>query len=219
MSRYLLRSFPRHSGIALLACSLVLLGVAILASASLRVLQDDVGLTYSAIDRLLAQRAAEAALQDAARAISMTSLDSTIVQVQGSHHLGDITGERFAHGGSLQSCCTPEYFIEALSQPSSTDPVQLGASYLHRYRVNARGKGLSAAITVVLQAEFEAQTCVVPELGMEKDEQKNRQNDFQTILQNSTQSSLQNDGKITDQPTTKCTPYVRQLAWRVLLAG
>jgi hypothetical protein len=40
----------------LLACSLVLLGVAMLASASLRSLQDDVSLTYSTIDRLLAQR-------------------------------------------------------------------------------------------------------------------------------------------------------------------
>ena len=219
MSRHFLRSFSRHSGIALLACSLVLLGVAILASASLRVLQDDVGLTYSTIDRLLAHRAAEAALQDAARVLSMASQDSTIVEVRGSHHLGDITGKRFAHGGSLQSCCTPEYFIEVLSQSSSADPVQWGASYPHRYRVNARGRGLSAAITVVLQAEFEAQTCVVPELEVEKDEQKNSQNDVQTSLQNSTQTSLQNDGKIPDQPDTKCIPYVRQLAWRVLLAS
>jgi Tfp pilus assembly protein PilX len=196
----------------LFACSLVLLGVAMLASAALRSLQDDVSLTYSTIDRLLAQHAAEAALRDAAATLPMIPKQLTMVQAQGSHHLGDITGERFAQGGPMQSCAVPEYLLEMLPQPPNADPMQTAESSPHRYRVTAKGKGISETTTVILQAEFEAQICAREKNDIAKDVQNGHQND----LQNSVQSSGKNDEKISEQIDAKCIPHVRRLAWRML---
>jgi Tfp pilus assembly protein PilX len=196
----------------LFACSLVLLGVAMLASAALRSLQDDVSLTYSTIDRLLAQHAAEAALRDAAATLPMIPKQLTMVQAQGSHHLGDITGERFAQGGPMQSCAVPEYLLEMLPQPPNADPMQTAESSPHRYRVTAKGKGISETTTVILQAEFEAQICAREKNDIAKDVQNGRPND----LQNSVQSSGKNDEKISEQIDAKCIPHVRRLAWRML---
>lgn len=227
MSFHPLRSRARHKGMTLLACSLVLLGVAMLASASLRSLQDDVSLTYSTIDRLLAQQAAEAALQDAAATLSMIPENLTIVQAQGSHHLGEITGERFAQGGPMQSCSAPEYFLEILPQASGIDPIQAEASFPHRYRVTAKGKGLSEATVVVLRAEFETQTCAVEKIGMAKDVQRDiqnvpqnaPQNAPQTGLQSGVQYSTQNEEQASHQLEKECIPQVRRLAWRMLYAS
>lgn len=227
MSFHPLRSRARHKGMTLLACSLVLLGVAMLASASLRSLQDDVSLTYSTIDRLLAQQAAEAALQDAAATLSMIPENLTIVQAQGSHHLGEITGERFAQGGPMQSCSAPEYFLEILPQASGIDPIQAEASFPHRYRVTAKGKGLSEATVVVLRAEFETQTCAVEKIGMAKDVQRDiqnvpqnaPQNAPQTGLQSGVQYSMQKEEQASHQLEKECIPQVRRLAWRMLYAS
>ena len=196
----------------LFACSLVLLAVAMLASAALRSLQDDVSLTYSTIDRLLAQHAAEAALRDAAATLPMIPKQLTMVQAQGSNHLGDITGERFAQGGPMQSCALPEYLLEMLPQPPNADPMQTAESSPHRYRVTAKGKGISETTTVILQAEFEAQICAREKNDIAKDVQNGRPND----LQNSVQSSGKNDEKISEQIDAKCIPHVRRLAWRML---
>jgi len=194
-----LRTPALDKGMTLLACSLVLLGVAMLASASLRSIQDDVSLTYSTIDRLLAQQAAEAALQDAAVTLSMIPKSLTILQAQGSHYLGEITGERFAQGGPMQSCSAPEYFLEMLPQASSIDPIQPEVSSPHRYRVTAKGKGLSEATVVVLRAEFEMQPCAIEKISISKDAQHSAQKEEQT----------------SDQLDTECIPRVRRLAWRV----
>jgi len=212
VSRHHLQPVTRHSGMTLFACSLVLLGVAMLASAALRSLQDDVSLTYSTIDRLLAQHAAEAALRDAAATLPMIPKQLTMVQAQGSHHLGDITGERFAQGGPMQSCALPEYLLEMLPQPPNADPMQTAESSPHRYRVTAKGKGISETTTVILQAEFEAQICAREKNDIAKDVQNGRPND----LQNSVQSSGKNDEKISEQIDAKCIPHVRRLAWRML---
>ena len=227
MSRHPLRARAQHKGMTLLACSLVLLGVAMLASASLRSIQDDVSLTYSTIDRLLAQQAAEAALQDAAATLSMIPENLTILQAQGSHHLGEITGERFAQGGPMQSCSAPEYFLEILPQASGIDPIQAEASFPHRYRVTAKGKGLSEATVVVLRAEFEAQTCAVEKIGMAKDVQRDIQNVPQTApqtapqtgLQSGVQYSMQKEEQASHQLEKECIPQVRRLAWRMLYAS
>ena len=219
MSRYPLRARAQHKGMTLLACSLVLLGVAMLASASLRSIQDDVSLTYSTIDRLLAQQAAEAALKDAAATLSMIPKNLTIVQAQGSHQLGEITGERFAQGGPMQSCSAPEYFLEILPQASSINPIQAEASSPHRYRVTAKGKGLSEATVVVLRAEFETQTCAVEKISMAKDTQPDIQNVPQNDLQNGVQYSMQKEEQASDQIDTECIPQVRRLAWRMLYAS
>ncbi len=196
----------------LFACSLVLLGVAMLASAALRSLQDDVSLTYSTIDRLLAQHAAEAALRDAAATLAMIPKNLTIVQAQGPHHLGDITGERFAQGGPMQSCAVPEYLLEMLPQPSNADPVQPEAPSPHRYRVTATGRGVSETTTVILQAEFETQTCTLEKNDIAKDVQ----NDIQNGIKKSVRSSGKNDEKIAEQIDAECIPQVRRLAWRML---
>ena len=219
MSRYPLRARAQHKGMTLLACSLVLLGVAMLASASLRSIQDDVSLTYSTIDRLLAQQAAEAALKDAAATLSMIPKNLTIVQAQGSHQLGEITGERFAQGGPMQSCSAPEYFLEILPQASSINPIQPEASSHHRYRVTATGKGLSEATVVVLRAEFETQTCAVEKISMAKDTQPDIQNVPQNDLKNGVQYSMQKEEQASDQIDTECIPQVRRLAWRMLYAS
>ena len=220
MRSYLVRPVALHSGMTLLACSLVLLGVAILASASLRSLQDDVSLTYSTIDRLLAHRAAEAALHDAATTLSMIPKNLTPEQAQGAHHLGDITGEPFAQGGAMQSCSVPEYVLEMLPQSASADTIHPKDSSSHRYRVTAKGRGLSQATMVVLQAEFETQACIVEKI----DEAKIQQNDIQSDIlngikncrQNGTKTPVQNDEHTSDPLDTDCTPHVRRLAWRML---
>jgi len=196
----------------LFTCSLVLLGVAMLASAALRSLQDDVSLTYSTIDRLLAQHAAEAALRDAAATLKMIPKNLTIVQAQGRHHLGDITGERFAQGGPMQSCAVPEYLLEMLPQPSNADPVQAEAPSPYRYRVTATGRGVSETTTVILQAEFETQTCTLEKNDIAKD----IQNDTQNGIKKSVRSSGKNDEKIAEQIDAECIPQVRRLAWRML---
>lgn len=212
MSRHHGRPVDRQSGMTLLACSLVLLGVAMLASAALRSLQDDVSLSHSTIDRLLAQHAAEAALSDAAITLPMIPINLTIVQAQGAHHLGDITGERFVRGGPMQSCALPEYFLEMLPQSPNADPMQAEASSAHRYRITAKGKGLSETTTVVLQAEFETQTCTLEKNDIAKDVQNGRQNSEQS----SAQRSVQHDEASSEQPDAECIPHVRRLAWRVL---
>ncbi len=212
MRYHLVRSVALHSGMTLLACSLVLLGVAMLASASLRSLQDDVSLTYSTIDRLLAQQAAEAALHDAATTLSMIPKNLTPEQAQGVHHLGDITGAYFAQGGYMQSCSVPEYVLEMLPQSASADTIQPEDSSSHRYRVTAKGRGLSQATMVVLQAEFETQACIVEK----NDSTKDQPNDMQNGTQDGTKIPVQNDGQTSDQVDTDCIPQVRRLAWRIL---
>ncbi len=219
MSRHPLRSVSLQSGMTLLACSLVLFGVAMLASASLRLLQDSISLTFSTIDRLLAHRAAEVALKDAASTLAMIPHDLTIVEAQGLHHLGDITGERFAQGGPMQSSAVPEYFLEALPSPSGADPMQSETSFPHRYRVTAKGKGLSESTLFVLQADFETQTCFDEKIELEKDVRNNVQNGVQIGIPNGIQSSVHNDATIPDQRHGTCIPYVRRLAWRMLPAS
>ena len=216
MSRYFLRPVTQQSGMTLLSCSLVLMGVAMLASASLRSAQDDISLTYSTIDRLLAQQAAEAALRDAAATLLMIPQNLTIAQAQGLHHLGDVTGQRFAQGGAMQSFAAPEYFLETLPYSSSADPMQPEVSSPHRYRVTAKGKGLSEMTTVVLQADFETQTCAVEKNDIAKYTQNDMKNELQNSLQNATQDSVQSDYKISEKMDTACIPYVRRLAWRML---
>lgn len=216
MNRHVLRSVSQQSGMTLLSCSLVLLGVAMLVSASLRSSQDNISLTYSTIDRLLAQQAAETALSDAAATLLMIPQNLTTAQAQGSHHLGDITGQRFAQGGAMQSSAAPEYFLETLPYLSSADPSQPDVSSPHRYRVTAKGIGLSEMTTVVLQAEFETQTCTVEKIDTAKDTQNDLKNDLQNSLQKGTQGGVQSDNKISAQIDTACIPYVRRLAWRML---
>lgn len=216
MNCHFARSATQQSGMTLLSCSLVLMGVAMLASASLRSSQDDISLTYSTIDRWLAHQAAEAALRDAAATLLMIPQNLTIGQAQGLHHLGDVTGQRFAQGGAMQSSAVPEYFLETLPYSSNADPVQPELSAPHRYRITAKAKGLSEMTTVVLQADFETQTCAVEKNDIAKYTQNDMKNELQNSLQNATQDTEQSDYKISEKIDTACIPYVRRLAWRML---
>ena len=193
---------------ALLACSLVLLGVALLTTASLRTLQDEISLNYSATDRLLAQQAAEAALHDAGNALRMIPHHVTIAQAQGVHRLGDITGAHFAQGGPVQSCGTPEYVLEMLPQSASTNSTQPEESSPRRYRVTAKGRGLREATLVLLQAEFETQTCAAKKIDMTKDMTKD--------MTREGNNSMQNNEAVIEQVDPDCVPRVRRLAWRML---
>ncbi len=185
-----------QSGMTLLACSLVLFGVALLASASLRSQQDGISLAYSTIDRLLAQQAAESALRDASASLATIPKNGAIVQAPGSYHLGDITGGHFPYGGPGQSCAAPEYFLELLSQPGSGVATQHEAADSYRYRVTATGKGLSQSTMVVLQAEFQARIC------------------------NAVQDSgAQNDDQAAGQSDAECIPHVQRISWRLLRAS
>jgi hypothetical protein len=85
----------------------------------------------------------------------------------------------------------------------------------HRYRVTAKGKGLSEATVVVLRAEFEMQTCVGEKISVAKDTQRDIQNDQQY----GAQYSAQKEEKISGQLDTECIPQVRRLAWRMLHAS
>jgi hypothetical protein len=131
----------------------------------------------------------------------------------------------------MQSCAAPEYFLEILPQASSIDPIQPEVSSPHRYRITAKGKGLSEATVVVLRADFEAQTCAVEKISMAKDaqrdtqngqqndRQKDLQNDLKNDLKNGVQQSAQKEEKISIQLNTECIPQVRRLAWRMLYAS
>jgi len=196
-----------QSGMTLLACSMVLFGVALLASASLRSQQDNISLTYSAVDRLIAQQAADSALQDAAMSLSITPPDDATISTQGSHHFGDITGQHFPFGGPAQSCAAPEYLIEPLAHSGNAGAPQ-DEAVPYRYRVTATGLGLSRATSVVLQAEFEVQACTVPKNEDANDKQGESQNSMGNAVQSAEPASGQRD--------TNCNPYVRRLAWRML---
>ena len=199
-----------QTGMTLLACALVLFGVALLASASLRSQQDSISLTYSAIDRLLAQQAADSALRDAAMSLSMIPTNGVMVQVQGAHQLGDITGEHFPYGGPAQSCAAPEYFLEILPQSGSADAKSQEAAAPYHYRVTATGWGLSQATKVVLQAEFEAQACATARDSDARDKQGNSRNGMD--------NREQNDEPASGPSNADCVPFVRRIAWRIMSA-
>lgn len=200
MNHDALRRAVIESGITLVACSLVLLGVALLASASLRSLQDSISLVHSTHDRRIAQHAADAALHDAALMLTMIPDQLTVDNAQGAHRIGEITGAIFSHGGRLQSCELPSYVVEALSRTDSIDAASTESPVLELYRVTARGKGYSGSTTVVLQADFVLQIC---RAGI---------SEAQHTVQDAEQVTEQNK----EIKRAECISSVRRLAWRVL---
>lgn len=218
MTRERLRSVAIQSGSTLFACSLVMLGVALLTSASLRSLEDGISLTHNAIDRRLAQRSAEAALHDAAMMLAMVPDQLSIVQALGAHRIGEITGAYFPFGGYLQSSELPAYVLEELPQPDIVNHAQAGNPPPDIYRVTARGKGRNDLTTVILQADFALQLCKtgrgVLQNPVQETEQKTEQNTEQDIRQDIGQDI----GQDPQEKRVKCVPGVRRLAWRLLQA-
>ena len=236
MTRERRRSPDTQSGMTLVACSLVMLGVALLTSASLRSLEDGISLTYNAVDRRVAQQSADAALHDAAMMLAMRPDQPSIAQAQGAHRIGEITGAAFSYGGYLQPYELPDYVIEVLPQPGIVNPGQAVSSAPDIYRVTARGKGRSHLTTVILQADFALQLCNkgtdAQQNPAQEAEQKTEQrtehgaqrsteqnNRGQSAEQGTLRSAEPDTGQGTEAHRVKCVPGVRQLAWRLLQAS
>lgn len=203
-----------ESGSTLVACVLVMFGAALLTSSALRSLEDRISLSHSAIDRRVAQHAAEAALQDAALTLTMIPAQWSLAEVQGAHRIGEMTGETYAYGGYMQPSAPPQYALEIISKPD------IGTIY----RVTAQGKGHSDSTVVILQADFAVQFCKTDSEALQNPvpdaEQGTGQNAGQTAVQNAVQSegsdAVQNAGKDPDVKRSACVPVVRRLAWRPL---
>ncbi len=220
MKRVMLRisviQLSGESGSILLACSLVMFGVVLLSSAALRSLEDRISLTHNAVDRRLAQQAAEAALHDAARTLAMMPEQLTLAEVQGAHRIGELTGETYAYGGYLQPCALPEYVLQLIS-PSDITNI---------YRVTAYGKGHNDSTTVTLQAEFAVQICkndsdglqnTTPELAQDT-ERNTPESALKEAGQSPGRSEVPSTGEGAEIKRAACVPGVRRLAWRLLQA-
>lgn len=215
-----------QSGTTLITCSLVLFGVALLASAAQRSLEDGISLTHNAVDRQLAQRAAEAALHDAAMMIAMIPDPLTVEEARGTHRIGEMTGERYAFGGYLQPYVSPEYSLEVVPRPTSVNRAHAGIESSEIYRVTARGKGHGDSTTVILQADFAVQLCKT-----DSDALQNPAQDSQHGTEKNTEERTEQPGQIAAHSESQsadeeaapkraaCARRVRRMAWRMLQAS
>lgn len=209
--RGIMRINARQSGSTLVACSLVLLGVALLSSATLRSVEDGTGVSLNAIDRRLAEQAAEAALHDAAMTLTMSPEQFAAAMALGPHRFGDITGERYPHGGQFQACAPPDYVLELLTQPELTNQASDGGMAPAVYRVTAHGKGRSELTTVTLQADFALHRCTAGSDASPSGVQQLMQVAEQDALQsksaqnNIVQSTAQSTARSTTQTAAQST--------------
>lgn len=215
-----------QSGTTLIACSLVMFGVALLTSAAQRSLEDGISLTHNAVDHRLAQRAAEAALHDAAMMLAMTPDPLTVEEAQGAHRIGEMTGERYAYGGYLQPCEPPEYVLEVVPQPTKANLAHAGIESSEIYRVTARGKGHSDSTIVILQADFAVQLCKTdgdalqnPTQDSEQGAEKNTEERTEQPEQSAAHTTSQSAAEETVPKRAACVRRVRRLAWRMLQAS
>lgn len=199
MKNHLSPPASAQSGVTLVTCSLLMLGVTLLTSASLRSLHEGISLTHANADRRLAQLAADAALHDAATTLSMVPDQLSLAQAQGEHSLGEFTGASFSHGGRMQSGEPPRYLLELLPRPEDAPPaVSAAISAPDLYRVTAWGTGRHTATTVVLQADFERLACHTAASAMPAE-----------ALAEAPESVSFTEAAV-------CVPSVRRLAWRIL---
>jgi Tfp pilus assembly protein PilX len=223
---------PTQSGATLIACALMMFGVAMLTSAALRSLEDGISLTHNAVDRGLAQEAADTALHDAAMTLAMIPDQLTVAKAQGTHRIGELTGETYAYGGYLQPGAPPTYVVEMISQSGTVNHSPAGSTPPDIYRVTAYGQGRSDSTSIILQADFAVQFCKSdsdalqnpvqePEQGAEQNAGKSTaQSTAQNTLHNAghgaAQSAGQSAGEGADLKRAVCVPGVRRLAWRML---
>lgn len=154
-----LRSVPEEGGIILCVCSIILFGVALMIGAAQRSLDDSISLSHGHLDRRLARRAADAALDDAANTLLMTPDQLGVDLVQGSFVIGGISGRMFPYGGHLQSRERPSYWVERLNAADIHESRPNGTADIEIYRITARGTGYAAHTETTLQAEFELYRC------------------------------------------------------------
>lgn len=227
---------PSQSGATLIACALMIFGVAMLTSAALRSLEDGISLTHNAVDRGLAHEAADTALHDAAMTLAMIPDRLTVAEVQGTHRIGELTGETYAYGGYLQPGAPPTYVVEMISQSGTVNHSPAGSTPPDMYRVTAYGQGRSDSTSIILQADFAVQLCnsdrdalqnpvQEPEQGAEQNAGKSTaENTAQNTPHNTphnaghgaVQSTGQSAGEDADLKRAVCVPGVRRLAWRML---
>jgi Tfp pilus assembly protein PilX len=210
----------------------MMFGVAMLTSAALRSLEDGISLTHNAVDRGLAQEAADTALHDAAMTLAMIPDQLTVAKAQGTHRIGELTGETYAYGGYLQPGAPPTYVVEMISQSGTVNHSPAGSTPPDIYRVTAYGQGRSDSTSIILQADFAVQFCKSdsdalqnpvqePEQGAEQNAGKSTaQSTAQNTLHNAghgaAQSAGQSAGEGADLKRAVCVPGVRRLAWRML---
>lgn len=231
---------PTQSGATLIACALMMFGVAMLTSAALRSLEDGISLTHNAVDRGLAQEAADTALHDAAMTLAMIPDQLTVAKAQGRHRIGELTGETYAYGGYLQPGAPPTYVVEMISQSGTVNHSTAGSTPPDIYRVTAYGQGRSDSTSIILQADFAVQLCKSdsdalqnlvqePEQGAEQNAGKSTaqsagqstahntlHNAGHGAAQSSGRSAAQSAGEDADLQRAVCVPGVRRLAWRML---
>ena len=203
------------------------------------------GVSLNAIDRRLAEQAAEAALHDAAMTLTMSPEQFAVATALGPHRFGDITGERYPHGGQFQACAPPDYVLELLTQADLSNHASDGGTAPAIYRVTAHGKGRSESTTVMLQADFALHRCTtgsdaspsgVEDVVQSAEQDTVHNNSAQNnTVQSTAQSTAQDAGQNPAQKTTPgpvqessppteakpapCVPGVRRLAWRLLPAS
>jgi Tfp pilus assembly protein PilX len=225
--------------VTLIACALMMFGVAMLTSAALRSLEDGISLTHNAVDRGLAQQAADTALHDAAMTLAMIPDQLTVAEAQGMHRIGDMTGETYAYGGYLQPGAPPAYVVEIISQSGNVNQLLAGSAPPDIYRVTAYGQGRSDSTRIILQADFAVQLCKTDSDALQNPSQEasqgaeqnagesTGQNAGQSTASGTSQSAGQSAGQTAAQGAGEdavprraaCVRGVRRLAWRMLQAN
>ena len=140
-------------GMALVTCTIILLGMALISMAAQQIVGDASASAFNVIDRQFAFQSAEAALADARQALFLLSDAAVTSHVQ---TYGALTGNTLPHGDGLQIHQLPGFQISKnrlVFMQDQTDPDR------YFYRVTAAAVGLRSTTQVFLQADFIKPLC------------------------------------------------------------
>lgn len=142
------------AGMALVSCTLILLGVTLLLLAAQQIVRESAAAAFNTIDRQFGFQSAEAALMDARQALFLFN-DAALTQ--NAQTYGYLTGNTLPHGAGLQIRQLPNFQITL--HPLPLLPAQSEHSR-YFYRVTALAVGLRETTQVLLQADFIKPLCV-----------------------------------------------------------
>lgn len=137
------------SGLALVPCTLLMLTVLILLSASLQLVRDFQSTILGQADRQVAFYAAEAAMLDAKRHLEKIDDPLSLSGSEMVYEFGSITGDNFPSGGRLQTRHSPVYLLQVLSADASEGVI----------RITATGTGWFDSTKFSLQADYAVAVC------------------------------------------------------------